>query len=414
MTSLEKISRNNPFFKHGYTAAMSSIFQMPRTVWLVGIISFINDSASEMLYPLIPLYLASVLMAGPKAMGLIEGIADATSSLLKLASGVLVDKTKRIKPWLFFGYGLAGLSRPLVAFAGSWVTVLFIRFADRVGKGLRSSPRDALLADSVASHQRGMAYGLHRAMDNGGAVLGPIIAYGLLSMHVPIKDIFLLAIIPATLCLILVLCVKEPKRIPVESTPLRWKLSEMPTSLKRFLVVVAIFSLGNSSNIFLLFRAKELGIPEAYIPLLWAVVSLIAALFSTPLASLSDRVGRFPILLGGYFAFAVVYVSLGLFDEGLIALALTFGLYGIFVAATEGVEKAMVADLAPDDKRGTAFGWFNMTVGIFLLPSSVIFGELYEGASPSVAFAFSAACAALACILLWHWFKPGRTAQVGS
>lgn len=390
---------------------MSSIFQMPRTVWLIGLISFINDSASEMLYPLIPLYLASVLMAGPKAMGLIEGVADATSSLLKLVSGVLVDKTKRIKPWLFFGYGLAGLSRPLVAFAGSWVTVLFIRFADRVGKGLRSSPRDALLADAVASHQRGLAYGFHRAMDNGGAVLGPIIAYALLSMHVPIKDIFLLAIIPATLCLILVLYVKEPKRIPVESTPLRWKLSEMPVPLKRFLAVVAIFSLGNSSNIFLLFRAKELGVPEAYVPLLWAVVSLIAALFSTPLASLSDRIGRFPMLLGGYAAFAVVYMSLGLFNQGVIALALSFALYGIFVAATEGVEKAMVADLAPTDKRGTAFGWFNMIVGIFLLPSSVIFGELYESVSPGIAFAFSAACAVLACILLWIWFKPERTIE---
>ncbi len=182
---------------------MHAIFKMPRTVWLIGLISFMNDSASEMLYPLIPLYLASTLMAGPRALGLIEGVADATSSLLKLVSGVLVDKTKRIKPWLFFGYGLAGLSRPLVAFAGSWVTVLFIRFADRLGKGLRSSPRDALLADSVASHQRGMAYGFHRAMDNGGAVVGPLLAYALLSMQVPLPTIFLLAIIIDFFCFFL-------------------------------------------------------------------------------------------------------------------------------------------------------------------------------------------------------------------
>lgn len=390
---------------------MHAIFKMPRTVWLIGLISFMNDSASEMLYPLIPLYLASTLMAGPRALGLIEGVADATSSLLKLVSGVLVDKTKRIKPWLFFGYGLAGLSRPLVAFAGSWVTVLFIRFADRLGKGLRSSPRDALLADSVASHQRGMAYGFHRAMDNGGAVVGPLLAYALLSMQVPIPTIFLLAIIPAAICLTLVGCIREPRQILPESTPLRWNLSEMPTSLKRFLIVVALFSLGNSSNIFLLFRAKELGVPEAYIPLLWAIVSLIAALGATPLAALSDRIGRFPLLFGGYLAFALVYLSLGFLNDGLIALALIFGLYGLFVAATEGVEKALVADLAPSNKRGTAFGWFNMTVGIFLLPSSVIFGELYERLNPNTAFGFSATCALLACGLLWYWFKPTHAAR---
>lgn len=390
---------------------MHAIFKMPRTVWLIGLISFMNDSASEMLYPLIPLYLASTLMAGPRALGLIEGVADATSSLLKLVSGVLVDKTKRIKPWLFFGYGLAGLSRPLVAFAGSWVTVLFIRFADRLGKGLRSSPRDALLADSVASHQRGMAYGFHRAMDNGGAVVGPLLAYALLSMQVPIPTIFLLAIIPAAICLTLVGCIREPRQIPPESTPLGWNLSEMPTSLKRFLIVVALFSLGNSSNIFLLFRAKELGVPEAYIPLLWAIVSLIAALGATPLAALSDRIGRFPLLFGGYLAFALVYLSLGFLNDGLIALALIFGLYGLFVAATEGVEKALVADLAPSNKRGTAFGWFNMTVGIFLLPSSVIFGELYERLNPNTAFGFSATCALLACGLLWYWFKPTHAAR---
>jgi MFS family permease len=220
----------------------------------------------------------------------------------------------------------------------------------------------------------------------------------------------LLAIIPAAICLTLVGCIREPRQIPPESTPLRWNLSEMPTSLKRFLIVVALFSLGNSSNIFLLFRAKELGVPEAYIPLLWAIVSLIAALGATPLAALSDRIGRFPLLFGGYLAFALVYLSLGLLNDGLIALVLIFGLYGLFVAATEGVEKAMVADLAPSNKRGTAFGWFNMTVGIFLLPSSVIFGELYERLNPNTAFGFSAICALLACSLLWYWFRPTRAA----
>ena len=233
--------------------------QMPRTVWLIGLISFVNDSASEMLYPLMPLYLTSVLMAGPKAMGVIEGVADATSSILKLVSGVFVDKTKRIKPWLLFGYGLAGISRPLVAFAGSWSTVLFIRFADRLGKGLRSSPRDALLADSVNTTQRGMAFGLHRALDNAGAVVGPILAYLLLSASVSLHNIFLLTIIPAVICVSLVLCLKEPEQKQmVNTTRFSWKLSGMPKSLTRFLIVVGIFSLGNSSNIFLLFSLNPL------------------------------------------------------------------------------------------------------------------------------------------------------------
>lgn len=389
--------------------------QMPRTVWLIGLISFVNDSASEMLYPLMPLYLTSVLMAGPKAMGVIEGVADATSSILKLVSGVFVDKTKRIKPWLLFGYGLAGISRPLVAFAGSWSTVLFIRFADRLGKGLRSSPRDALLADSVNTTQRGMAFGLHRALDNAGAVVGPILAYLLLSASVSLHNIFLLTIIPAVICVSLVLCLKEPEQKQmVNTTRFSWKLSGMPKSLNRFLIVVGIFSLGNSSNIFLLFRARELGVAEQYVPLLWAVVSLIAAAFSTPLASLSDRVGRFPMLLSGYVAFTLVYLSLGLLSDGIVVLAGIFVLYGLFIAATEGVEKAMVADIAPSNLRGTAFGWFNMIVGLALLPSSVVFGWLYETVSPPVAFGFSAFCALIASILLWHWFRNQPPMPSGS
>lgn len=394
---------------------LDQLKRMPRAVWLIGLISFVNDSASEMLYPLMPLYLASVLMAGPKAMGIIEGVADATSSILKLVSGVFVDKTKRIKPWLLFGYSLAGLSRPLVAFASSWGTVLVIRFADRLGKGLRSSPRDVLLADSVATTQRGMAFGLHRAMDNAGAVVGPIIAYLLLSAEVSLHNIFLLTIIPAVICVSLVMCIKEPeqKRV-VNTTRFSWKLSGMPKSLKRFLIVVGIFSLGNSSNIFLLFRARELGVPEHYVPLLWAVVSLIAAAFSTPLASLSDRIGRFPMLLSGYVAFTLVYFSLGLLSDGIYTLIGIFVLYGLFIASTEGVEKAMVADIAPVHLRGTAFGWFNMIVGMALLPSSVVFGWLYETVSSPVAFGFSASCSLTASVLLWCWFRNQPPMPSGS
>lgn len=377
---------------------------LPRTVWLIGLISLVNDSASEMLYPLIPLYLSSVLMAGPRALGLIEGIAEATASLLKLFSGVVVDRTRRCKPWVVFGYGLAGLGRPLIAFATSWPWVLAIRFADRVGKGLRTSPRDALLAASVDSGHRGLAFGLHRAMDNAGAVVGPLLAALLLANQIPLKDIFLWSFAPALVCLGLAFSLHEPElTAPAQRNAFDWSLGKMPLTFKRYLAVVALFTLGNSSNMFLLLRAKELGVPEAGIPLLWMAVSAVAMLFSTPLSALSDRVGRVRLLVGGYLAYGLFYLGLGLIARDGMLLFGLFAFYGLFMATTEGVEKALVADLAPVERRGTAFGWFNLTTGFFLLPASVLFGWLYQTASPLVAFSFSSGCALLAAVLLGWW-----------
>ena len=384
---------------------------LPRTVWLIGLISLVNDGASEMLYPLVPLFLSSVLMAGPRAMGIIEGVAEATASLLKLVSGVIVDRSRRAKPWIVFGYGLAGLGRPLIAFVGSWPWLLTIRFADRVGKGLRSSPRDALLAASVDDGHRGLAFGLHRAMDNAGAVVGPLVASLLLASEVPLRDIFLWSAIPAAGCLALTLMIREPPtREALAHRAFDWRLDGMPPVFKRYLVVVALFTLGNSSNMFLLLRARELGVPEAQIPLLWAAVSTVAMIFSTPLSALSDRVGRVRLLAGGYVAYGFFYVGLGLMaDDGMLLFAL-FAFYGLFMAATEGVEKALVADIAPAARRGAAFGWFNLTAGAFLLPASMVFGWLYETASPLAAFLFSGGCALLATGLLWCWLRREQPA----
>jgi len=392
---------------------LQAIKNLPRTVWLIGLISLVNDSASEMLYPLIPLYLASVLMAGPRALGIIEGIAEATASLLKLFSGVIVDRTRRAKPWIVFGYGLAGLGRPLIAFVSSWPWLLVIRFADRVGKGLRSSPRDALLAASVPAERRGLAFGLHRAMDNAGAVIGPLVASLLLAAQVPLHDIFLWSIVPAVLCLALALAIREPAaEVTAAPKPFDWRLRDMPPLFKRFLAVVALFTLGNSSNMFLLLRARELGVAEATIPLLWAAVALVATVFSTPLSALSDRFGRMHLLVGGYVAYGLFYLVLGsMVHDGLLLFAL-FGFYGLFMAATEGVEKALVADLAPAERRGTAFGWFNLTAGVMLLPASLVFGWLWQGVSSWAAFSFSGACALLAAMLLRFWvFYEGRPQQ---
>jgi sugar phosphate permease len=385
-----------------------TLASLPKTVWLIGLISFVNDSASEMLYPLMPLYLATVLMAGPKAIGLIEGVAEATASLFKLFSGVIVDRTKKTKPWIVIGYLLAGIGRPLIAFASSWFGVLLIRFTDRLGKGLRSSPRDALLAESVPASQRGMTYGLHRSMDNAGAVVGPLLAVYLLSIHVPLRDIFLWAIIPGMITVALVLFIKEPPREDLASSPTKftWTLEGMPTEFKRYIFAVGLFALSNSSDMFLLLRARELGVPQEQIPLLWASISLITTVFGTPLSALSDRYSRRKFIALAWTAYAFIYCAMSY--QGLTVgwLFGVFALYGLFKAATEGVEKALVADLAPKGHTGTAFGWFNLCSGIMLLPASLIFGWLYESSSPTVAFLFSGLCASLAVLLLVFWVKP--------
>lgn len=395
---------------------LTALRSLPRTVWLIGLISLINDSASEMLYPLIPLYLSSVLMAGPRALGIIEGIAEATASLLKLVSGVIMDRSQRARPLIIAGYGLAGIGRPLIAFVTSWPGLLVIRFADRVGKGLRTSPRDALLAASVSPDHRGLAFGVHRALDNAGAVIGPLLAALLLACGLPLKDIFLWSIVPALLCLALALGIREAPFASTQTTPVdtgfSWQLNTLPPVFKRYLLVVALFTLGKSSSMFLLLRAQELGVAQAHIPLLWGAVSAVAMLFSTPLSALSDRLGRTRLLTAGYAAYGLLYWGLGLLDvQDSPLLFVLFAGYGLFLAATEGVEKALVADLAPEARRGTAFGWFNLTAGLFLLPASILFGSLYETFSPLLAFAFSGSCALLAAGLLHFHVRPSAATR---
>lgn len=381
--------------------------KLPRTVWLLGLISLVNDSASEMIYPLVPLYLTSVLMAGPKALGLIEGIAEAASSLLKLAAGVLADRTRTITRWVIAGYTVAGLARPLIAFATSWPGVLACRFADRVGKGLRSAPRDALLTMSVAPNQRGLAFGFHRAMDNFGAVIGPLLAAVLLALGMPLRRVLLAAIVPALIVIVLALAVPEPESRPdARPAPFAWNLSEFPPAFRRYLIVLALFMLGNSSNMFLLLRAKELGMSDARVPVVWALVSLVAAVLSTPLSALSDRLGRRKLIICGWSVYAMLYLIFGLLPAQPWLLWPLSAAYGVFLAATEGVEKALVADMVPQGQAGTAFGWYNLVAGIFLLPASVLFGWVWSSFAPLWAFAFGSGCALTAALLLRFWVMP--------
>ena len=389
---------------------LKSLTHLPSTVWLLGLVSLFNDSASELVYPLVPLYLASVLMSGPKTLGIIEGIAEATASLLKLFSGVLADRFGTAKGWVVGGYSLAALGRPLLALATTWPAVLALRFADRVGKGLRTSPRDALLAMSVKEDQRGLAFGLHRAMDNAGAVVGPLLAAALLASGMAIGDILLWTLLPGIVTVALTLAVREPQRKPAsKSAAFSWTLQGFSPVFKRYLLVLALFTLGNSSNMFLLLRARELGLPEPQVPVLWALTSLVAMLASTPLAALSDRVGRLRLILGGWAVYGTFYLLLGLFDAHAVLLWPLFALYGLFLAATEGAEKALVADLAPTSLVGTGYGWFNVTTGVMLLPASFLFGWLWQSLGPQTAFSWAAACAALAAILLKWWVGAGDT-----
>jgi len=387
---------------------------LPRTIWLVGAISLCNDAASDMIYPLVPLYLASVLMAGPKALGLIEGIAESVSSLLKLFAGVLADRSGKVRAWVIAGYGIAGFARPLIGLATSWIGVLACRFADRVGKGLRSAPRDALISLSVEPSQRGLAFGFHRAMDNFGAVVGPLAAAALLAAGMPLRHVFLWAVVPALLVIALSLLLPEPEHPAArQREPFRWTLAGLPRPFRRYLCVLALFTLGNSSNMFLLLRANELGAGATRITLMWALFSLVAALLSTPLSALSDRWGRARTLGVAWTAYAAAYLLIGLLPAADWALWVAFAGYGVVTAALEGTEKALVADLVPRERIGTAFGWYNLVAGILLLPASLVFGWLWSTFAPQAAFAFGSACALLAAVLLAGWVGRGAGSAAG-
>jgi MFS family permease len=379
---------------------------LPGTVWLLGVISLLNDSASELVYPLLPLYLATVLGAGPRALGLIEGAAEAAAALLKLVSGVWYDRVRRAKVFIVTGYGFAALSRPLIALVASWPMLLALRVFDRLGKGLRSSPRDALLARSVHPSKRGAAFGVHRAFDNAGAVIGPLLAAALLAMNVPLRDILLWAALPGALCVALALSLKEPDDgVAVNPAVPDWTWRGLPKPFQRMLAAIAIFTLGQASNAFVILRAHELGMPAAQSALLWAAVAATSTLLAVPLSAHSDRVGRVPMLTIGWALHAVLFIGLGwIGDAGLLWVAAI--LLGVYMAATEGSERALIADLVPPERLGTAYGWYYLVKGLLLLPASAVFGWLWFAAGATTAFSVAASFVALATLALVVWVAP--------
>lgn len=373
--------------------------RLGRNVLVLSGVSLLTDVASEMTYPLLPLFLTGVLGASAATLGVIEGAAESTAALLKLASGWWSDRLRRRKPLVVAGYALASLVRPLIGLAHSAGQVLAVRLADRLGKGIRGAPRDALIADSVDPAVRGRAFGFHRAADHLGAVIGPLLAFAALEAgNLDLRTLFLLTAIPGALSVLLLIggVREKPREAPAPAARIDFK-APLSRRFWAFLAVVFVFTLGNSSDAFLLLRARDLGVEAAWIPILWAFLHVIKSASSTPGGALSDRLGRKPLLVAGWLLYAAVYLGLGGASATWHVWALFAG-YGLYFGLAEGVEKALVADLVPAERRGTAFGWYNLALGLGALPASLLFGAIWDGMGAQVAFGFGAALSLLAAV----------------
>lgn len=433
---------------------MTKSARIPKAIIMLGLVSLFTDAGSEMIYPLIPVYVAA-LGSGAVILGIIEGVAETTAAMLKLVSGIISDRTGKRKMLVLIGYSISSFFRPLTGLVSSAWQIVLIRMADRVGKGIRTAPRDALIASSVDDSIRGKSYGFHRAMDHTGAVIGPLLAiltlvilfigFGLRDSLTALRWTFILAIIPgilAVLTIIFFVAEKAPQRSG--NGQLRLSLKDFDRNFRTYLLIMILFTLGNSSDAFLLFRVEEaikksgaimdivrsigpisnmisgFGSPEnqatvvniLFLPLIWAFFHIIKVTFSTPLGALSDRIGRKIVINTGWAIYAVVYIAFALLvflpsGMQIIATFVLFAVYALFYAFSEGTEKAFVADLVKDEQRGTAFGMFNFAIGLGALPASIIFGllyasfdKIYPGYGGTVAFGFGGVIAVISMILL--------------
>ena len=384
-----------------------------RNVVVLGLVSLLTDISHEMLYPVVPLFLTTVLGAPMAAVGLIEGVAECTASLLKVLSGWYSDRIRRRRPFLFAGYALSAASKPLLALAASWHLVLASRLLDRLGKGVRTSARDSLLAASCDPAHRGKAFGVHRAMDTAGAFLGPLLALLLLSrFHTSYRTVFLIALIPALAGLAALCGIRghDPIHVssngdrggtrghdPIHALPNGDRVPEyrISPSLRRFLFVVGLFAVGNSSDVFLLLRAKDVGFSQSLVLMVYVFYNLAHALAAVPVGWLSDRLGRRGIIVGGFCTFAIVYLGFALTPSAALIWPL-FALYGLYGAAAEGVAKAYVADLSTPANRGTALGLLQTVQGLMAFAASLAAGFLWTHIAPAAPFLYGAACALLA------------------
>lgn len=402
-------------------ALQPSRFGLTRPVWLLGWVSFFTDMASEMVYPLLPLFLTRVLGASAMSLGVIEGAAEAANSVLKVVSGWLADRWGTPKKLVLGGYGLSSAVRPLIAIATSWPQVLAIRFSDRLGKGIRGAPRDAMLADFAPANARGRVYGFHRAMDHAGAVAGPLLASAYLYFHPgDYRTLFTLTIIPGVVVILVLL--RVPERAKAAPTPAASPTNrsnpgnrvDLGSRFYKAMFVILLFSLGNASDAFLLLRLSDLGIAAFWIPLLWSALHVVKVVASLGGGALSDTFGRRTMIGLGWIVYALVYAGFGVFDARPAVVAI-FLAYGLYFGLTEGVEKAWVADMAPATSRGTAFGIYNAVLGAGSLAASLLFGLIWTRVSPHAAFMTGAGLALLATVQLaimsWSPAGDSRGAQ---
>ncbi len=370
---------------------------------LLGITSLLTDISSEMIYPILPIYIVNKLGASPAILGFIEGIAESLASLLKVFSGYFSDKIKSRKPFTILGYAGSAVGKFFLYISTSWLYVLLARVIDRFGKGVRTAPRDALIAESSQTGKRGAAFGLHRAMDTIGAAIGVILAYFLVTRYKgEFKNIFFFSLIPAVLGIVFLFFVKEKKAqaAAIHRQKIEFRWGALDKRLKLFLIFSFIFTLGNSSNQFLLLRAQNLGSPLAQVILFYLVYNIVYAFVAYPASRLSDKIGRKKLLVLGYLFYGIVYVGFAI-NNSQNNFWFLFGLYGLYIGFTEGVEKAFVSDIAPPQLRATAIGLHAALVGIGLLPASILAGMLWQSFGPSAPFYFGGFMGIVASIGLW-------------
>jgi len=410
------------------TNPKNGLRNLPRNVWVMTITSFLTDISSEMIFNLVPLFLANVLNTGTAVIGLIDGVAETTASLMKIYSGALSDKLGKRKWLTVLGYGLSTLAKPFLYFAQTWHWVLGVRFADRMGKGIRTAPRDALVAGSIDGRQRGLAFGLHRAGDTAGAFVGLLIATLIIwwtqggdsqLLERTFQTLILISIIPAALAvLVLALGARDIPSAGHAGAP-SLSLKGMNRNFKLFMLVLVLFTLGNSSDAFIILRSQERGLNLMQIMGMLLTFNLIYALLAGPLGALSDKIGRRKLIIAGWLTYGLVYLGFALSKTGWQIWAL-FGMYGIYYAATDGVAKAFIADLVSNERRGTAYGLYNATIGLMALPASVIAGLLWQGIfgwngfGPAAPFIFGAGLALLAGILFWILIPAKETPRLSS
>lgn len=377
---------------------MKQVFGFPKNVVVLGIVSLFMDISSEMIYPLIPIFLSDVLLASKTSIGVIEGIAESTASILKIFSGWFSDKKGKRKAIIFWGYGISVFSRPILAVASSWLHVLTYRFTDRFGKGVRTSPRDAIIADSTDKRILGKAFGFHRSMDAVGAMIGPAIAFSLMAIfHSSIRSVFWISIIPGVLALLTVLFfVKDVTRHNSKSET-KISLKGFDKRFKAFLLIAAIFTLGRTSDAFLILRAQELGVNAASIPLMYLVFNFVSASLSTPAGIVADRIGRPKTILISYILFSFLFIGFAVATHNIHAWFL-FIFYGLFVAINEGVQRAYVATVINPEIKATGYGIYHAVTGLAALPSSIIGGALWQNIGSYALFYYGAAMSGIACL----------------